>query len=97
MHITSELFGMHCEGGCWKVVKRWLITISIFFVAQWVFFLIDGTILEPQLNDMGERMVRFAGPKLEWFTLYEAVFLKIITMIFLLYIAVTLVTDLICF
>lgn len=42
-------------------------------------------------------MVRFAGPKLEWFTLYEAVFLKIITMLFLLYIAVTLVTDLIYF
>lgn len=79
------------------MVKRWLITISIFFVAQCAFLLIDGTILEPRLNDIGEGMVRFAGPKLEWFTLYEAVFLKIITMLFLLYIAVTLVTDLIYF
>src|SRR5690625_7314648 len=79
------------------MVKRWLITIGSFFVMQVVFILINGTILEPRLNDMGHRMTQFAGPKLEWFTLYEAVFLKVLTMTFILYIVATAVTDVVNF
>lgn len=88
---------MQCEGECLKVIKRWLITLGSFFVMQFVFILIDGTMLEPRLNDIGHRIIPFVGPKVEWFTLYEAVFLKLLTMIFVLYIVVTAVTAVVNF
>lgn len=31
--------------------KRWMITIGIFIIVQLIFIAIDGTFLEPNLND----------------------------------------------
>ena len=73
--------------------KSWLIRISLFVVVQFVFILIDGTAFVPLLNDMGQRMTEIVGPSLEWITLYESIYLKIITVIFVVYLIISAVED----
>jgi len=33
--------------------KGWIITIGIFFMVQLIFIAVDGTFLEPNINDSG--------------------------------------------
>lgn len=77
--------------------KKWFITLSLFLSGVVVFMIIDGTILEPRLNQMGNFMKNVVGPKLSWFTLYHNVFLKFITILFALHIIVMAIEDIIIF
>lgn len=38
--------------------KRWLIIIVIFVVIQLILFAVDGTVLEPRINDSGNLIAR---------------------------------------
>jgi len=77
--------------------KRWIFTIGLFVLSQCIFILIDGTILEPQLNSIGYYMMKMIGPKLRWFTLYHHPFLKCITLLFLFYIIIKAMKDIVVF
>lgn len=77
------------------IVKRWFITLSLFFSGQFVFLLIDGTFLEPKLNKMGNFMKDVCGEKLEWFTIYHNPFLKFVTLLFIIHMIYMLIKDII--
>lgn len=38
--------------------KRWMITIGIFLIVQLIFIAVDGTFLEPNINDSGNLIAR---------------------------------------
>ncbi len=78
-------------------LKKWVITLSLFFSSIVVFINIDGTILEPRLNQMGNFMKNVVGDKLEWFTLYHNPFLKFVTILFALHIIVMGIEDIVVF
>lgn len=42
--------------------KSWLLTLSVFVIMLVVFYLIDGTALEPRLNDSNN----IAGRMVDW-------------------------------
>lgn len=77
--------------------KKWCITLSIFLSGVVVFIIIDGTILEPKLNQMGNFMKNVVEEKLEWFTLYQNPFLKFVTILFALHIIVMAIEDIVVF
>ena len=78
-------------------LKKWLITLSLFLLSIIVFINIDGTILEPRLNQMGNFMKNVVGEKLEWFTLYHNPFLKFVTILFALHIILMAIEDIVVF
>ncbi|WP_449354866.1 YfzA family protein [Virgibacillus natechei] len=41
-----------------KTAKRWIITIGIFIIVQLIFIAVDGTFLEPNINDSGNLFAR---------------------------------------
>jgi len=66
-----------------KLAKRWILSISLFLIAQFIFFLVDGTGFEPNIND-SQRLFARAGrwildSKLfnEWFALYTFPFFNL--------------------
>lgn len=67
-------------------IRRWFITLGAFILAQLLFIWIDGTILEPRLNKAGDFLVDIVGDKLDWMTIYHSTFLKILTLLFVIYI-----------
>lgn len=42
------------------LAKRWMITIGIFLIVQLIFIAVDGTFLEPNINDSGNLFARIA-------------------------------------
>src|SRR5699024_12093657 len=76
-------------------MTKWLIAIGVFISLVVVFKLIDGTILEPRLNNIGHFMMRIVGGKLDWFTLYHSPFLKFVTILFALIIIVMVIKDIV--
>lgn len=76
-------------------LKKWIITLTLFLLSIIVFINIDGTILEPRLNQMGNFMKDIVEPKLSWFTLYHNVFLKFITILFALHIIFMAIEDIV--
>ncbi|WP_051189157.1 YfzA family protein [Halalkalibacillus halophilus] len=82
-----------------KLRKKWLYTISIFILLQFIFILIDGTFLEPSPNRIGNFASRIVETKLfsEWLTLYENPIFKIITVLGVLHIIFTGMKDLFLF
>lgn len=76
-------------------MRRWFITLGSFVIGQLLFVLIDGTILEPRLNKAGDFMVGVVGDRLDWITIYHSTFLKILTLLFVIYMMCILVKDLI--
>lgn len=57
--------------------KRWLITVGLFLIIQLLLIAIDGTFLEPNLNDSGNMISRIGTYILEarlfteWITPYS--------------------------
>lgn len=76
-------------------LKKWIITLGVFFISQLVFIAIDGTFLEPNLNNIGNFASKLVENMLSWFTLYDNPFFKFITMIGVLHIIFTAIKDVI--
>jgi hypothetical protein len=60
-----------------NLAKRWIITIGIFLIVQLVFILVEGTFLEPKINDSDDLVPRIGRAILEsklfteWITPYS--------------------------
>lgn len=84
-----------------NLAKRWIIIIGIFLIVQLIFFLIDGTFLEPNINDSGNLLSRIArwilNSKLftEWITPYSFPFFNLFTTIHVIAILIPAVKDII--
>ncbi len=80
-------------------MKKWLLMIGIFFIVQWLFIMLDGTILAPNVNKLGD----FASRLLETdllkgiFTMYHNPFFKIMTITGLVSMILMVISDLIVF
>ena len=83
------------EKGRANRLKWWWITcISIFFILQFIFFAIDGTYLEPNLNDtMWADWL--TGSKLftEWITPFSYPWFNMVTVLFATVLLLKAVTD----
>lgn len=82
-----------------KLMKKWMLILGIFFAAQVVFIAIDGTFLEPKLNNLGDFASNIAGHIFlkEWFTIYENPIHKLITILAILQIAYLAIKDIVNF
>ena len=82
-----------------NLTKRWIIIVGIFLLVQFTFILIDGTFLEPNINDSGNLISRIArwilDSKLftEWITPYSYPFLNLFTTIHVIAILIPAVKD----
>ncbi|WDU77600.1 YfzA family protein [Lysinibacillus sp. G01H] len=60
-----------------NLLKRWIITICIFLIVQLIFITVDGTALEPNMNDSNNLVARMGRWILdsrlftEWITPYS--------------------------
>lgn len=60
-----------------NLLKRWIITIGIFLIVQLIFSAVDGTALEPNMNDSNnlvarmERWILDSRLFTEWITPYS--------------------------
>lgn len=60
-----------------NLLKRWIITIGIFLIVQLIFIAVDGTALEPNMNDSNNLVARMGRWILdsrlftEWITPYS--------------------------
>ena len=76
MISTEETFDV-------KFVKRWTLSMSLFLIVQFIFFLVDGTGFEPNINDSQHLFARagrwILDSKLftEWFALYTFPFFNL--------------------
>jgi|GEM_PF-375645 len=68
------------------LLKIWLIRIGGFFALQLFFITIDGTFLDPKLNDIGNfaKSVFETKPFKEWLTLYDNPVFKAMTILYIL-------------
>lgn len=79
--------------------KRWVIIVGIFLIVQVIFTLIDGTFLEPNINDSGNLIPRIARWILdlklftEWITPYSYPFFNLFTTIHVIAILIPTVKD----
>lgn len=82
-------------------VKRWMITISIFLIVQLIFLTVDGTFLEPNINDSGNLFARIGRWILdlklftEWIAPYSYPFFNMFMTIHLIAILIQAVHDVI--
>ncbi|WP_010274378.1 YfzA family protein [Paenibacillus senegalensis] len=80
-------------------VNRLMISIGIFLVVQLIFMLIDGTPLEPNINDSGNLLPRIARGILdsklftEWITPYSFSFFNLCMTIHLAVILIQIVWE----
>lgn len=81
--------------------KRWMITIGIFFIVQLIFFVVDGTFLEPNINDSGNLFARLGRWILEsrifteWITPYTFPFFNMFMTVHVIAILIQAVQDII--
>lgn len=81
--------------------KSWLLTLSVFVIMLVVFYLIDGTALEPRLNDSNNiagRMVDWLNGSTifnEWITFFTFPWFNLVTFVFILALLLKAITDLI--
>ncbi len=84
-----------------KLAKRWIITLGIFLIVQLIFIAIDGTFLEPNMNDsdiLFARMGRWIlDTKLftEWITPYSFPFFNMFMTIHVIAILIAAVLHII--
>jgi len=84
-----------------NLAKRWMITIGIFIIVQIIFFLVDGTFLEPNINDSDNLVARLGrwilGSRLftEWITPYAFPFFNMAMTIHVIAILIQAVHDII--
>ncbi|MCZ0703844.1 hypothetical protein J2T56_002065 [Natronobacillus azotifigens] len=80
-------------------VKRWLILIGLFLLVQLIFFGIDGTMLEPNINDSGRLFARIGRWVLEsklfteWITLYGYPFFNMLMTIHIIALLFQAIND----
>ncbi|MGY0694555.1 YfzA family protein [Virgibacillus sp. FSP13] len=84
-----------------NLTKRWMITIGIFLLVQLIFFNVDGTLLEPNINDSDNLFARIGrwilDSKLftEWITPYSFPFFNLLLTIHVIVILIQAVQDII--
>ncbi|PWA06016.1 hypothetical protein DCC39_17790 [Pueribacillus theae] len=84
-----------------NLAKRWMITIGIFLIVQLIFIAVDGTFLEPNINDSGNLFARIGrwilDSKLftEWITPYSFSFFNMFMTIHVIAILIQAVQDII--
>lgn len=82
-------------------VKRWMITVGIFLIVQLIFITIDGTFLEPNINDSDNlfartgRWVLDSKPFTEWITPYSFPFFNMFMTIHVIAMLMQAVQDII--
>jgi len=81
--------------------KRWMITIGVFLIVQMIFTAVDGTFLEPNINDSGNLVARTGRWILdsriftEWITPYTSPFFNMCMTIHVIAILIQAVQDII--
>lgn len=81
------------------LAKRWIITIGIFLIVQLIFIAVDGTFLEPNINDSDNLFARIGrwilNSKLfnEWINPYSFSFFNMIMTIQITSILIQAVQD----
>lgn len=84
-----------------NLAKRWMKTIGIFLIVQLICIAIDGTFLEPKINDSGNLFARLGrwilDSKLftEWITPYSYPFFNLCMTIHVIAIMIQAVQDII--
>lgn len=84
-----------------NLTKRWISIVGIFFTVQLIFITIDGTFLEPNINDSGNLFARFGrwilNSKLftEWVTPYSFPFFNMCMTIHVIAILIQALQDII--
>ncbi|MEH6942985.1 YfzA family protein [Bacillus sp. JJ722] len=84
-----------------NLTKRWMIIIGIFLIVQMIFIAVDGTFLEPNINDSNNlipRIVRWIlDSKLftEWITPYSFPFFNMVMTVHVIAILIQAVHDII--
>ncbi|MFD2761577.1 YfzA family protein [Lentibacillus juripiscarius] len=84
-----------------NLAKRWIITIGIFLVVQLIFITVDGTFLEPNINNSDNLFARIGrwilGSKLftEWIAPYSFPFFNMVMTIHVVAILIQAVQDII--
>ena len=84
-----------------NLAKRWVIIIGIFLIVQLIFIAVDGTFLEPNINDSDNLFARVGrwilDSKLftEWITPYSYPFFNLCMTIHVIAILIQAVHDII--
>ena len=84
-----------------SLIKRWVTTIGIFLIVQLIFIAVDGTFLEPNINDSNNVFIRIGrwilNSKLftEWITPYSLSFFNMFMTIHVIAILIQAVQDII--
>ncbi|MGE7090696.1 YfzA family protein [Lysinibacillus sp. NPDC048646] len=84
-----------------NLAKRWIITLGIFLIVQLIFIAIDGTFLEPNMNDSDKLFARMGrwilDSKLftEWITPYSFPFFNMFMTIHVIAILIAAVLHII--
>lgn len=82
-------------------VRQWIITIGIFIIIQLVFVAIDGTSLEPNINDSNNLLFRIVRGILdsklftEWITPYSYPFFNFCITVHVIAIVIQAIADII--
>ncbi|MFP7493388.1 YfzA family protein [Terribacillus saccharophilus] len=81
--------------------RSWIISIGIFLLVQVIFFLVDGTVWEPNINDSNDFFPRMFRSILdwelftEWFTPYSYPFFNMAMFIHITALVITTIADVI--
>ncbi len=84
-----------------NLAKRWMIAIGIFLIVQLIFIAVDGTFLEPKMNDSGNLFARSARWILdlklftEWIAPYSFPFFNMVVTIHVTALLIQAVHDII--
>ncbi|KGR87273.1 MULTISPECIES: YfzA family protein [Lysinibacillus] len=84
-----------------NLLKRWIITIGIFLIVQLIFIMVDGTVLEPNINDSNDLFARMGRWILdsrlftEWITPYSFPFFNMFITIHIIAILIAALGDII--
>lgn len=80
-------------------IRWWITALIVFFIVQLIFFTIDGTLLEPNLNDSDDIVGKYADWILEsrlfneWITLYSFPWFNLATILFVIFLLANAVSD----
>lgn len=81
--------------------KRWIITVGIFLIVQLLFVIVDGTGLEPNINDSGNLFARGGRWMMDsklftvWFTPYSFPFFNMVMVVHIVAIFIQAVQSII--
>ncbi|GIO27387.1 YfzA family protein [Ornithinibacillus bavariensis] len=84
-----------------NLTKRWMSIIAIFLIMQLIFFVVDGTSLEPNINDSDNLFAKIARGILdsklftEWISPYSFPFFNMFMTIHVIAILIQAVHDII--